>query len=64
MMLIRIKHFLYQHMDYISLPPVYGTKDCFGSYPCQIIKFFPKSTLFGELHKRYILSYLQNILNQ
>lgn len=45
-------------------PPVYGTKNCFSSYPCQIIKFFPKNTLFGEIHKKYILSYLQNILNQ
>ncbi len=64
MMLIQIKHFLYLHTDYISLPLVYGTKNCFNSYPCQIIKFFPKSTLFGEIHKRYILSYLQNILKQ
>lgn len=61
LMLIRINYFLCRYMDDTSLPPVYGTKNCFNSYQCQIIKFFPKKTPFGEIRKRYSLSYLQNI---
>ena len=50
--------FLCPHMDYISLPPACGTKSCFSSCLCQITRFFPKNTLFGEIHMRYSRSYL------